>query len=396
VTFLAPLWLWAAAAASAAALALHFFARQRPRPAPFPTARFVPDVAARAPSLARKPTDLLLLLLRVLALLAVGVGLARPQITPERRPLARVVLLGDSSASARDSARVYVGVADTLVQLESWRVRELESLSALLVRGIRASADLRDRADSIELVIVSSFAVGAFDGATDSIRALWPGRARLVHVVGRAPEAPRRIEVIGSGDDPLRAAVALLGARSGAVTRIVRGTPGTADSVFAAAGGVLVEWPTDVGPVADTIGAVTAGVIVVVAPFGRSQRVEESQSQRVIARWVDGSGAAAERAVGRGCIKYVAIPIPSIGDLALRRSLRELVDVLASPCGGSRAATTASDVELGRLRGSGPLMAARLAPEPARATSAFAAWLLAAAAALLLIEMAARPKALGA
>jgi hypothetical protein len=396
VTLLAPLWLWVTVAASAAVLGLHFLARQRPRPAPFPTARFVPDVPARAPSLARKPSDLLLLLLRVLALLAVGVGLARPQIRPQRRPVARVVLLGDASDSARDSARGYVGPGDTLLESESPRVEESRSLSALLVRGIRASADFRDRADSIELVIVSSFTVGAFDGATDSIRALWPGRIRLVRVAGRTPDVAPRIEVVGGLDDPVRAAVALLGARTGPVTRIVRGSAGAADSTFAAAGGVLVVWPTEFGPARDTMGAVIAAGVVVVAPFARSLSVEESESQRVIARWVDGSGAAAERAVGRGCIKYVAIPIPFIGDLALRRSLRELVDVLASSCGGPRAGTTVSSAQLGRLRGGGPLMAARLAPAPSRAASPVSAWLLVAAAALLLLEIAARPKASGA
>jgi hypothetical protein len=291
---------------------------------------------------------------------------------------------------------VYVGAGDTLVELESWRVRELESLSALLVRGVRASAALRDRADSIELVIVSAFEAGAFDGATDSIRALWPGRARLVRVVGRTPDVLPRIEVVGGVGDPLRAAVALLGARTGPVTRIVRGPLGPADSAFAAAGGVLVVWPTDFGPVMDTIGAVIAGEVVVVAPFARGPTLQLYNSttlQLAIARWVDGSVAAIEGAYGQGCIRQVAIALPSVGDLALRRSLRELVDVLASPCGGPRATAPASEARLGRLRGSGPLMAARLAPEPARTASVLSAWLLAAAAALLLLEMALRPNA---
>jgi hypothetical protein len=395
VTLLAPLWIWAAAAIASAVLALHFFARQRPRPAPFPTARFVPDVPARAPSAARKPTDLLLLLLRVLAIMAVGLALARPRVTPERRPLARVVLLGDSSAAARDSARAYLGAGDTLVESESLRVRESERLSALLVRGIRASEALRDRADSIELVIVSSFSTDVFDAATDSLRALWPGRARLVRLSALPPSRPRRIEIVGDVDDPLRAAVALLGPRTGAVTRIVRGTPVAADSAAATAGGVLVEWPADVGPALDTIGAVTAAGVVVVAPFVRSRRVEESTSQRAIARWVDGSPAATEHVFGAGCIKQVAIAVPTIGDLALRRSFGELVDVLALPCGGGHAAAPAPPSGLDRLRGDGPLMAARLAPEPARA-SVLSAWLLAAAAALLVMELAARPRVRGA
>lgn len=394
MTLLAPLWLWIGLAGAAAVVALHFFARQRPRAAPFPTARFVPDVPARAPSPARKPTDLLLLSLRVLALLAAGLALARPRLAPERRPLARVVLLGDSRATARDSALAYVGVGDTLVRLEQVNASAPASLSPLLVGGVRASAALRDRADSIELVIVSAFSADQFDAATDSIRSLWPGRARLVRVAGDALPAPsRRIEVIGAADDPLRAAVALLGTRTGPVTRIVRGAPGAGDSALAAAGGVLVEWPANPGVVTDTVGAIAAGGVVVVASFARSPHVEASDSLRVVARWVDGAAAGVERALGQGCVRRVMIPVPTIGDLALRRSMRELVDVLAGSCGGARAAVPASDAQLAMLRRAGPLMAARSAPIPRREASVVSAWLLAAAALLLLVELAVRPAA---
>jgi len=241
-------------------------------------------------------------------------------------------------------------------------------------------------------VIVSPFSAAAFDAATDSVRALWPGRARLVRLTALPPFRPRRIEVIGTADDPLRAAVALLGPRTGPVTRVIRGVPGAADSAFAGSGGVLLAWPADAGPVADTVGAVVAGGVVVVAPFARSRSAGESESLGVVARWVDGVPAATEHVVGLGCLKHVAIAVPSAGDLALRRSVRELVDVLASPCGALPSSAPASEEQLARLAGHGPLLASRLAPEPVREASVLSAWLLAAAAALLLLEMVARPR----
>lgn len=383
MSLLTPLWLWLGVAGAAAVTLMHFFARQRPRPAPLPTARFVPDVAARAPSPARQPTDLLLLVLRVLALLVAGLALARPVVRPERRLIGRVVVADDSAAL--DSARAHATEGDSLVTAPT--------LSAGLILAIRASTALRDHVDSIELVIASPFTAQRFDAATDSIRRLWPGRARLVRVAVAAEPASRRIELVGTGDDPLRAAIALLGPRSGAVSRIARGALTPADSAFASGGGVLVAWPRDpTSPVADTVGAVAAGGVVVVAAFARpTLQLSSSPAFSVVAHWVDGAPAAVERAVGAGCIRDVAVPIPSTGDLVLRRSVRDLVDALAAPCGGPRSSTPASANRLAVLAAAGPLMPARLAPEPPERRSSASAWLLGLVAVLLLAEQFARP-----
>ncbi len=400
MTFLAPLWLAAGAAAAAGLVLVHFFARRRPRPAPLPTARFVPDIAARAPSMASRPTDLLLLLVRLAAVVAIGLALARPARTPARRPIRRVVVLDRSRAvasasEATDSARAWVGTGDTLVG--AGERSHVPTLSSGLIAAIRAASVMRDRADSLELVIVSPFVNASFDAATDSIRRLWPGRARLVQVRAATQAAPARITLAGAGDDPLRATVALLGGRAGAESRIVRALPAGGDSAFARGGGVLVAWPRDPGSVwpertTDTVGAVMAGEAVVVAPFVRSATLPPSHAPTLpIAHWVDGVPAAIERAFASGCIRDVAIGVPAVGDLALRGSMRRLVDELTGPCGGRLSLAPADATVLAAMRHDGPLMPAHLAPPVPRRTAA-SAWLLALAALLLLADMALRPR----
>ena len=89
MTFLAPVFLAAGAAVAGAIVLLHFLARRRPRPAVLPTARFVPDRPARWPSRAPRPTDLLLLALRVLAIVTIAAAFAGPIRAPRtgsRRP----------------------------------------------------------------------------------------------------------------------------------------------------------------------------------------------------------------------------------------------------------------------------------------------------------------------
>ncbi|HEY2805831.1 MAG TPA: BatA domain-containing protein [Gemmatimonadales bacterium] len=400
MSFLAPLWLAIAGVASGALVIAHFFARHRPRPAMLPTARFIPEAIARAPSPARLPSDLLLLLMRVLALLAIGAALARPVVSPPRRRVARVVVLdtaGAKSASlAHDSAVAMVQPGDTIVG--GWEVGglggwEVGTLSGGLVRALRAAAALRDHADSLELVIVSPFLEASFDAATDSIRRLWPGRARLVQVAARSASAPRRISIVGAPDDPIRAPVALLGTRSGAETRVMRARPTAADSAFARGGGVLVIWPaaSDGASRTDTVGAVAAGGVVVVAPFVRALRLPPSPG-RAVAFWVDGVPAATERSSGTGCVRTVAIPLPTAGDLVLRQGVRGLVDALTSACGGPRNSEPAAAARLAMLRGSAGLMRASLAPAGPRRSSA-SAWLLGISALLLLAEMLVRPRA---
>src|ERR1700712_5732003 len=97
MTFLAPWALWAAGAVSAAVIALHILASKNPRVTPLPTARFIPDVPLRATARAMRLSDVLMLL-RVAAVMLVGLAFARPERTEGRRVVGRVVLVDVSRA----------------------------------------------------------------------------------------------------------------------------------------------------------------------------------------------------------------------------------------------------------------------------------------------------------
>ncbi len=425
VTFLQPWALVAAGIAAAGVVALHFIARRRPNVVLLPTARFVPEQSVRAPSRSTRPADLLLLSLRVLAVLLLGAAFAHPVLEAARRPLARVVALdlsGSAAATsgARDSARLYLREGDQLVlfdsaarlvagdprdSLEALAVSKARgSLSAALVGATRAAAILEGRADSVELVVISPFAAEEWDAATRAIRALWPGRARLVAVPAAddsatvvAANAP--LEVVGSAvgdDDPVRVAVALAGGSSErARVRIVRGSPSRADSAWAGdSGHVLVEWPASPPvewprrDVTDTVGAVAAGSAVLVADFPRSYALPAVGTEsHVIARWLDGSPAASEEPMADGCVRRVAVPFPERGDLALRESARRFVYALSVPCGGARDLAPPGEAELAALRGGGTGGNARLLARGDADASRVTPWLLGAAALLLVVEL---------
>ena len=421
MTFAHPWALLAAAGAALVVLALHFIARRRPRELPFPTARFVPARSVRAPSRSTRPADLPLLLLRVLALLLAGAAFARPAFEAGRRPLARVVAL-DLSASerslsaARDSTDRYLRAGDLLVVFDSAaRVipgdahdsltvlegsRAPGSLSAALAAATRAASTLGDRADSVELVLVSPFAAEEWDAATGAIRSLWRGGVRLV-ATERADDSSGRVSTrptVMSGseldDDPVMVAAALMrDSAARADVRIVRGAASAADSAWARdAGHVLVHWPTSPpsgwprreNP--DSVGAVAAGSAVLVADFARVV-TPPAGDRRVVARWLDGVPAATETAMGEGCLRDVAVAFPVRGDLALRESAQRFVGALAAPCGGARDLAPLGESPLAILRGDERLDGVRAPASPERAESRATPWLLAAAALLLVGEL---------
>ena len=196
MSFAAPAFLAAGIAAAIVVAALHFLARQRPRSAVFPTARFIPEKTARAPSRAVRPSDLLLLALRAAALILLGAAFAKPTWDPPRSGTARVVLLDRSravrnSAEAQDSALALVRDGDALVALDRfahfWPADSLRanapaagtyagSLSAGFVAAHQAAATIAEHADSVELVLVSPLV--REDGTRRPRRSGRSGRAR--------------------------------------------------------------------------------------------------------------------------------------------------------------------------------------------------------------------------
>lgn len=435
MTFLAPGFLFASLAVAAAIVALHFIVTRQPRAGILPTARFVPDTRATAVARAKRPSDLLLMLLRVLLVLAAGAGLAKPVLKPSRGPEARVILV-DVSRSARDSlatrdsvraiyrngdavvafdssARLLVGnVADTIGALRPTSRRG--NLSAALIAALRAGSSLRDRADSLELVIVSPFAREEFDAATDSIRKLWGGKARLVRVVHSRPDTAGiagELEIRADASDPLGVTVALArkqetgngqrvtgnGLRATESGLIDRGVIKTPPRVTSSRGtGPLIEWPAYSRPrfavyraVRDTVGGVMAGDAVVVSAFERtwSYSADSLRGAEVIARWVDGEPAAIERPDGAGCVRSVAVPVSPVGDFVIRNDFVRFVSSLSGACAARRSLVPADRDVIAKLVGKDGL-APRAAFQPlADARSDLAPWLFALALAAAIAEL---------
>ncbi len=305
MSFLAPGFFLAALAVASGAIALHFLVIRQPPSAALPTTRFVPVARVHIVTVARRPEDLLLLLLRVLLVLLVGAAFARPVLAPRAGSVARVILADTSDAVAdsgavRDSVQRLAQAGDVVI--------DFGRLSTALVAGIRAGTRLRAAADSVEIVVVSPLASGTWDGSIAEIRRLWPGRIRLVEVAElEGPERPAGFLVAGPAEDPVALAALAAGIGTGdSSVRVLREAAGAGDTSWAESGGALVHWPASGAPEgwlpqvpADTAGAVVAAGTAVVFPFERRWRAGPAEGS-VVARWVDGSPAAIERRVGRG------------------------------------------------------------------------------------------------
>jgi hypothetical protein len=125
-------------------------------------------------------------------------------------------------------------------------------------------------------------------------------------------------------------------------------------------------------------GAVSGASAVVVASLARP--AGPAPAGAPVARWLSGATAAAERRVGRGCVREVRVPVPQAGDLVLSPSFVALVRELLAPCGGERDFAAADMRVL-----AAPPVATAFDRETER-RSPLAPWLLGAALALLLAE----------
>ena len=381
MTFLAPGWLLAGALGALMVVAIHLLARRNPRPYPLPTTRFIPERPASAAALARRPSDLLLLLLRATAVFWLGLAFSQPVFPPPRHTA--LIALVDRTRAAPvldDSTKALLAKADRVVEFDS-------AISSGLITAFRAAGTLRRVADSVDLLVVSPLVREEWDAATLAIARAWPGRIRVrwvAPVVHPEPVSPMAIDP----EDPLAATLALLGPLPSMV-RIVRRGANTADSTWASGGGALVVWPDNLehsgwAPVKpDTASAVATGQIVVVASFVRSVSLPLG---RAIARWNDGTPAAVERPLGSGCQRDVGIPVTPVGDFVLRPNVRQLSRRLLAPCGGDRDLNRVGDALVDSLRG--PTMLASTADLGQRQEKRVPAEgiLLVAALALLLIE----------
>jgi hypothetical protein len=412
MTWLVPSALAIAGVAALVTVALHFIARSRPVAEPLPTARFIPERAIHARTRSLALTDLLLLLLRVAALTLLGAAVAGPMFSRGGR-VERIIIadlsrsVGDVAA-VRDSVRAYQRSGDQLITFDSAAARPgasvrvdsitasnaRGSLSAALAAASRTAVRTAAQADSFEVVLVSPLAEEELDAATQRIRAAWPGRIRVVPVRA-APAAPAvlAVEVRASSTDAVAAGLSLIAPNASSPTvRVVRGRTTPEDSAWARLH-TLVHWPSSDSAAdwphraaIDAVGAVTANGATVVARFPRLW----SLPGRAVARWVDGEPAAVEHAVGDGCIRDVAVLIDDASDVALRAPFRRFALDLLAPCGGRRLTQPLGSALVASLAGNGGLASAASLRDPAHESSRWTPWLLAAAALLLMAELAIR------
>ncbi|HEY2065415.1 MAG TPA: BatA domain-containing protein [Gemmatimonadaceae bacterium] len=410
MTFLAPWALAVGALAAAGAILLHLVARQRPAAVLLPTARFIADRRSLVSTVVRRPRDLVLLALRVVTLLAAAAAFARPVLAPTRSPIARVVLLDRSAAVASPADAVSrvrtlldaaapmrliafdstaVALPFTTATLDSIAGAPVAggvgSITAALVAARRAAALLAAHADSVQVVLVSPVVASEVDDATSLVRAQWPGALSLVRVAARIDSTSSwSLERAIPIDDPRGPAASALRVAAGRrAVRVRTSSLDAPDSAFARGGGTVVEWnESSAGPMAPA--ALVVGDDVVVAMLGRSLL---PAGGRTVARWANGSAAAREILIGYGCIRTVAVGLPTTGDLPLRHSFQRAVRGLLAPCGSGSSGVLADAATVARLRGSGPMARGSALATGGDRPTPLVPWLLALAAVSALAEL---------
>lgn len=409
MSFLAPWMMIAGVVGAIGVFALHLLTTRRPPAVMLPTARFVPESDVRAVARASRPTDVLLLVLRALAVLAIAAAFAQPVPDAPGAQVRTVVALEWTTAiedleGARSQARAYRGRGSALVVFDT-AAREvppeaLDTLSApspllrraalspMFVRALDAGRRIARGADSVRLVVLTGVSPDGLDAAAPTWRATWPGRVEVVPLAVQSDTTiSPRLEVSGLlPDDPLEPALELLRAGRGAhAVRLVRTGASAADSAWVreVAGAVLVVWPATVAT------ATAAGVVAfdgghaipLVAPLMRHPVPEG----RVVARWRDGASAGTERGYGNGCIRSVGVGLPVAGDLTLRPPFAHFLEAMLAPCGGTRGAVL-PDSALPWLRGEGGLADGPTLAAGGRTSSPLTTWLLLCAMVLLVSE----------
>lgn len=220
LTLGAPLFLLAGALAALVPLALHLIRRRPPTRSPLPTARFLSE-DARSSIRVSRPTNRLLMALRMLVLLLAGAAFARPSWVPAPRGTREVVLL-DRSAAMRDSdawrrgveqarrtllapdgsARGDLVLFDTsAVHLPQRRITAatFDSLTAAgpsthpasyaaALRAIDPAARGLRGAHSVRVTMLSALRWGGWRPGMSALRqAAWPGAIRLPELAAASP-----------------------------------------------------------------------------------------------------------------------------------------------------------------------------------------------------------------
>lgn len=238
ITFATPAFVVAGALAALVPLALHLIRRRPPARAPLPTERFLaPD--PRTSVRVSRPTDPLLLALRMLLLFLAGAAFARPAWVPAARGMNEIVLLdrgaamstGGGWAAAVAAARQRLLGADgrargelvlfdsAAVHLPRRRITPalFDSLAAAPPRAstVRYAAALRalpaaarglGSADSVRVTLITRPRWGGWsDGLAPLRRAAWPGAIDLVALPNAGLDAGADMARRDTRSEPKRA-----------------------------------------------------------------------------------------------------------------------------------------------------------------------------------------------
>lgn len=298
-TFAVPGFLLAGALAALVPLALHLIRRRPPGRAPLPTARFLSEDPRNAVRVSR-PTDVPLLVLRMLLLLLLGAALARPAWVPAPRGTSTVVLLDrgasmagagwaagigaarrallaedgaargglvlfDTAATRIPRARVTAALFDSLLAAGPSSV---DADYAAALRALPAAARELRGADSVRAGLVSSLRAGGWTpGLAPLRRAAWPGALDLT-LVPAASSAGSTAGDAGDADRPARRARVIAG-EGGAYLSAAMGAVGydvgTGTSADTDADVYVVAAPVDAAAASALVRRARAGATLVVA-----------------------------------------------------------------------------------------------------------------------------------
>ncbi len=421
-------WLLMAGVVGAALItALHFLSVRTPPELLLPTARFLDEGEVRAVSRSARPSDLLLLLLRIAALLLAAIALAGPRWVPARSE--RLELIVADASWRRDSATLVRALGLSSGQAAASTITRfvwsdsLDShgqpaglrtdVAAAVPLALRAAAQqlaLSPAVDSVALRVVLPSGSEAASLTADSAgvwrgwRGQWPGAIRLYGDSSRPVAVPVRLRFDSvRADDPVRAALALRGgnasssASSSAPARLVvvqrqRGLAPARDSAS-----VTIVWPSDGTPAGwtsakDTADALVADSVALVGAWLRVARppISDAKATRPIVWWNDGQAAATERVSGATCVRDVGVPLSASSDLLLDENARGMLRALLAPCATSASGLRSAPALLGvDTLGSSRAAAAsalRASESDATASRVLTIGLLVAALLLLLAE----------
>jgi Aerotolerance regulator N-terminal len=276
IAFSAPWFLLAGALAALVPLALHLIRRRPPSRAPLPTQRFLSEDPRTAVRVSR-PTDLLLLALRMLLLVLAGAAFARPTWFPAPKGTSEIVLLdrgaamsGDAWARAVAEARrrlmgpgevargelVLFDTAATRIPRRQVTPALFDSLAsarpsagairyAAALRAIPPAARELRGADSVRVTLLSRLRWGGWgEGMAPLREAAWPGAIETPDLGPATTSADSASsdstssetsnDTTASGDDARRAVVIAPGDR-GAFVRAALGATGWAVRTMAGA-----------------------------------------------------------------------------------------------------------------------------------------------------------------